>query len=979
MEAYLDSEDSSDHDRSSYPLHDAAEAGDTSALTQLLSKPATDGEFNPAAGAEESDEGPNVNERDEDGCTPLHVALLSGHVECAEVLLAAGASTRRPCEGSPPLHLATCIGGMAAQQQASLRAVQLLLQAHAPPHDRDDHGRTALHWAAVHGLVEVAQALLLAAHAAAETQAQQALQDSAAADAEGQHDMPQAQPPLLECQDKQGNSPLHLAARFAQHQMVSLLVRQGEAWSSRTVVTAKNKAGQLPLHLAAVVGCWQSAAALQAAAPASASATDKRGLTAAQWAAKRGHQDLAAVLTDGSDLASTSRAAAAAHTLLVAPRECLEHHTCPEPMLRGQDAPPENANRLRVLMQEGKGILRSDEFRQLPVDEASTPAPLADILRVHEWNYVLGIQRRCAAIPDNPAAIGHLDGDTAISRGTFGAALAAAGAVCRAIDRVMAGEVRNAFCAIRPPGHHAGPTGVVTCTNDPHGSHGFCLLNNMAIGGAYATSVYRHAGIKKVAILDFDVHHGNGTQACVSAVMPTSHRVPFSTPFSKGVQEFTVYRPWMGEGDADNILFASVQGYGKRSPHDNSWVYPASGANCDSRRANPATAAAQQAQQAQQAADSAAATPASDGNAAEPSPSADDEFAGDFEQPSPVGPRIINVGIPGPGANVALWRRAWRDKILPAVADFAPDLILISAGFDAHKKDDINFRFIGIQEKEYEWLTDQIVQVANKCCQGRIVSALEGGYRIQGGLVSAFARSVAAHVQALKDPNFQVWDEADARWERQREEQRKQEQEAARKAAAEEAQARAAADAHTAPRGAAAPDEAGAVPAASADGAAAEPDRKRRRRGGQVDYVALNAMLEAEAGGAAAATTTTAVVATATTAVSAAPPVGTEPALEQATSATVVSTSVVATAPDASADAPSAVSPAAPSEPTTAGPPAAATAAVSKPAAAGARAADGKPDAELDMEEDLDMLEDDGEELDLSNVDATELPDMDES
>ena len=103
-----------------------------------------------------------------------------------------------------------------------------------------------------------------------------------------------------------------------------------------------------------------------------------------------------------------------------------------------------------------------------------------------------------------------------------------------------------------------------------------------------------------------------------------------------------------------------------------------------------------------------------------------------------------------------MWRRAWRDKILPAVADFNPDLIIISAGFDAHKKDELNYRFIGVTERDYYWLTQQLVSLANAVCDGRIVSALEGGYRIQGGVVSAFARSVAAHVRALSEVNNQV-------------------------------------------------------------------------------------------------------------------------------------------------------------------------------------------------------------------------------
>lgn len=112
-------------------------------------------------------------------------------------------------------------------------------------------------------------------------------------------------------------------------------------------------------------------------------------------------------------------------------------------------------------------------------------------------------------------------------------------------------------------------------------------------------------------------------------------------------------------------------------------------------------------------------------------------------------------GLPA-GSEVAMWRRAWRDKILPAVATFKPDLIILSAGFDAHKKDVLNNRFIGVTERDYYWLTQQLVSLANTVCKGRLVSALEGGYRIQGGVVSAFARSVAAHVRALSEYNGQV-------------------------------------------------------------------------------------------------------------------------------------------------------------------------------------------------------------------------------
>ena len=102
------------------------------------------------------------------------------------------------------------------------------------------------------------------------------------------------------------------------------------------------------------------------------------------------------------------------------------------------------------------------------------------------------------------------------------------------------------------------------------------------------------------------------------------------------------------------------------------------------------------------------------------------------------------------------WRRFWRDSILPALVDFNPDLIFVSAGFDGHKKDDLNLGYLGITEPDYEWLTRELVKVANSCCDGRIVSALEGGYRIQGRIVSAFGRSVAAHVRALAEPGTAV-------------------------------------------------------------------------------------------------------------------------------------------------------------------------------------------------------------------------------
>lgn len=133
---------------------------------------------------------------------------------------------------------------------------------------------------------------------------------------------------------------------------------------------------------------------------------------------------------------------------------------------------------------------------------------------MHDWTYVKRLQHTCSQIPPNietSSGIAHLDGDTAVSNMSFIAALHACGAVCDGVDLVVQKTIRNAFCCVRPPGHHAGPRGVVKATEDSPESHGFCLLNNASIGAGYALNVYRDK-IKRVAIVDFDVHHGNGTE-----------------------------------------------------------------------------------------------------------------------------------------------------------------------------------------------------------------------------------------------------------------------------------------------------------------------------------------------------------------------------------------------------------------------------------------------------------------------------------
>ena len=136
--------------------------------------------------------------------------------------------------------------------------------------------------------------------------------------------------------------------------------------------------------------------------------------------------------------------------------------------------------------------------------------------------------------------------------------------------------------------------------------------------------------------------------------------------------------------------------------------------------------------------------------------------------------KIINCGLELPkasdisGMQRVDMRDAYRKRVLPKLMEFKPDMIFISAGFDAHRKDSMNFGYVGMIEDDYEWLTQQLVKVANTCCEGRIVSVLEGGYKIHGGLVSPFARSVASHVRGLVDGsavNREGWDQGDADWE----------------------------------------------------------------------------------------------------------------------------------------------------------------------------------------------------------------------
>lgn len=284
-------------------------------------------------------------------------------------------------------------------------------------------------------------------------------------------------------------------------------------------------------------------------------------------------------------------------TAILSHPECRQHYTCACNALDDDDAPPENIKRLEVLLCDQAGCLRSEDLpgsKDLLWIEECRRAAISDVLRVHEWSYVSRIENVCSSIAppldgvseedysNMRGAIMHLDGDTALSRLSYSAALRAAGSVCQAVDLVLNGEVNNAFCAVRPPGHHAGPLGVVNGPNGGPDSHGFCLLNNVSIGAAYAMNVHR-TQVKRVAMVDFDVHHGNGTEETVRWLLPGVEKTDLLGSSVFGTLHTPRYKPWLSDEDAENVLFVSVHGYGPRERGMEAYMpqaafYPGTGA-----------------------------------------------------------------------------------------------------------------------------------------------------------------------------------------------------------------------------------------------------------------------------------------------------------------------------------------------------------------------------------------------------------------
>lgn len=288
---------------------------------------------------------------------------------------------------------------------------------------------------------------------------------------------------------------------------------------------------------------------------------------------------------------------------------------------------PESTARIEAVWR----TLRDDAFAPLQWREA----PAADRTALELVHNALEIESVLDAVPQE--GIAALDADTLLSPQSVNAALRAVGAVTSAVDQVMTGDVRHAFCAVRPPGHHA----------EPGRAMGFCLFNSIAIGARHAQTAH---GLEKIAIVDFDVHHGNGTQAA----------------FARDT----------------SVFFASTH----QHP-----LYPGTGM-------------------------------------------ADERGVGN----------ILNLPLP-PGTAGAAYRRHFERTILPALDDFAPDLLLVSAGFDAHRSDPL--AQLELEESDFAWITERLTEVAARHCKGRLVSVLEGGYDLRG-----LSDSVAAHMRMLMRP-----------------------------------------------------------------------------------------------------------------------------------------------------------------------------------------------------------------------------------
>ena len=291
-----------------------------------------------------------------------------------------------------------------------------------------------------------------------------------------------------------------------------------------------------------------------------------------------------------------------------------------------------------------------------------------------------------------------IDCDTYINEYSYENIYNTTGCVFDAIDLVMKKDVKNAFALIRPPGHHAGFYGPVE--NPVVTSTGFCIVNNVAIGAAYAKNKYRNE-IKKIAIFDFDVHHGNGTEEIIQMLNFKKFSKSFDCNKSISINiEDCKQINWLDFDDAKNMLFISTHIYDKANEKK---FYPYSGGT--------------------------------------------ETNTGKNSNLYPGG--ILNIPFGFRNNLPYEYRNVIRAKVIPRLCKFKPDIIFISAGFDGHENESINQHHMSLNEFDFAFITQQIQFVANKYSQGRVVSVLEGGYNVSTGLISSFAQSTFTHARFM--------------------------------------------------------------------------------------------------------------------------------------------------------------------------------------------------------------------------------------
>jgi len=630
-----------------------------------------------------------LEQRDQGGRTPLHICLLFGFPDMLEKLFTAAddASTkllkrrfRTEKDDLPPLHLALSMAPFAERVNDAERCIDLLLNT-AKRYgmdivgSRDGYDKEALHYACDFGRPSIVKKLLEA----------------------GAHPM---------ARDSQDQMPLHFAIDsfdIDTLQIILPLTDVQKSYSQFHPVLRCIRKGNW--HAVQQFYHWKWLEDEDTVTQIGAYAS-RHGM------GKHWHQVLARARSH-EEIESQQECA---RTALITHAECFNHlpipQDCDDPELRFKlmDHGVENPHRLEVITGQ-YGALRADEFQRGNTiwRENAAECTMEDILRVHEDHYIyhtlIGGIEKLTKSASRSAWISFDASDTNVSKESLVASRRAAGCVVEGVDLVMNTQkhaqcggdekerIRNAFCALRPPGHHCGPAGALdpldVTKDDANGSQGFCLLNNVAIGAAYALNAHRNV-CEKVAIIDFDVHHGNGTEAiCRNCVEGRGAR-NYSGESGEGLSKAGPAKPWCdATSDRNNIFFASIHGFGEG-------FYPGSGH--DSHLKPPECA------------------------------------------------EIINVGV-APGTGSRDLRRKFHSRIIPHLINFNPDLIFISAGFDGHSNDLIGCcQFI---DEDYVWMTQELMKVANQCCNGRIVSVLEGGYNTRAGVLSPFASSIRAHVRTL--------------------------------------------------------------------------------------------------------------------------------------------------------------------------------------------------------------------------------------